>query len=231
MFLDRIPVRLRLSLGHAAWMALIFLSVGFGLYRVVEHNLYRSVDASLLISAQSIRDARFIRGFSPPLMERFLNQFFGEKAIRPYAQLVDLSGNISAKTDTHVSLPVTPKALARAERGYETFETFPPRHDSDSPLRQVTLPVVKFGRFTGELIQVGASLDSTFHTLREIAWVLWISLPLGLMLSVVFGYVLTKRSLIPVTELSAAAQRLGSADLSVRLPLPPAKDEIGRAHV
>jgi len=226
MFLERVPVRLRLSLGHAIWMALLFLCVGFGLYRVVEHNLLRTVDASLLISAQSIRDARFLRGFSPPIMERFLSQFFGEKYIRPYAQLVDLSGKISAKTDIHISLPVTPRALSRAEQGLETIETFPPRLESDAPLRQVTLPVVKFGRFTGELIQVGANLDSTFHTLREIAWVLWISLPVGLGLSIVFGYLLTMRSLSPVTLMSAAAKNLGSNDLSFRLPLPPARDEL-----
>ena len=226
MFLDRIPVRLRLSLGHAIWMALLFLCVGFGLYRVVEHNLLRSVDASLLVSAQSIRDARFVRGFSPPLMERFLNQFFGEKYIQPYAQLVDLSGKISVKTDLRVSLPVTPKALARAERGLETLETFAPRRETDAPLRQVTLPVMRFGRFTGEFIQVGATLDSTFHTLREIVWVLWTSLPFGVVLSVVFGYLLTKRSLSPVTQMSEAAKKLGSDDLSVRLPLPPANDEL-----
>jgi heavy metal sensor kinase len=228
MLLDRIPVRLRLSLGHAVWMALLFLGVGYGLYRVVEHNLYRSVDASLLISAQTIRDARFKRGFSSPLMERFLNEFFGEKYIRSYAQLVDLSGKISAKTDINVSLPVTPKALARAERGLETLETFPPRAGSGSPLRMVTLPVIKFGRFTGELIQVGAPLDSTYLTLREIAWVLWISLPLGLAASVVFGYLLTKRSLKPVTDISSTAATLGSDDLSLRLPLPNANDELRR---
>ena len=226
MFLDRIPVRMRLSLGHAIWMALLFLTVGFGLYRVVEYNLFKSVDASLIISAQSIRDARFVRGFSPPIMERFLNQFFGEKYIQPYAQLVDLSGKISVKTDLKVSLPVTPKALARAERGLETLETFAPRRETDAPLRQVTLPVMRFGRFTGEFIQVGATLDSTFHTLREIAWVLWTSLPLGVVLSVVFGYLLTKRSLHPVTQMSEAAKILGSDDLSVRLPLPPARDEL-----
>lgn len=226
MFLDRIPVRLRLSLGHAIWMAVLFLGLGIGLYRVVEHNLYRSVDASLLVSAQSIRDARFIRGFSPPLMERFLDQFFREKFIRPYAQLVDLSGKISAKTDTQISLPVTPRALTRAERGLETFETFPPRNREASPLRQVTLPVVKFGKFTGELIQVAAPLDSAFMTMREIAWVLWITLPLGVVLSVVFGYLLTKRSLKPVTAISAAATKLGSEDLSVRLPLTQANDEL-----
>jgi heavy metal sensor kinase len=206
-------------------MALLFLCVGFGLYRVVEHNLYQSVDAALLTSAKSIRDARVVRGFSPPLMERFLPQFFQEKYIRAYAQLVDLSGKISAKTEGRLSLPVTPRALARAERGLETFETFPPRN-SESPLRQVTLPVVKFGRFTGELIQVGAPLDSTHHTLSEIAWVLWISLPTGLGLSIVFGYLLTARSFKPVTNLSHAAARLGSEDLSVRLPLTRANDEL-----
>lgn len=225
MFIDRIPVRYRLALGHAIWMALLFLAVGFGLYRIVEMNLYQSVDASLMGSAQSIRDARFVRGLTPPIMEQFLNQVFGEKYIQPYAQLVDLSGKIRAKTALNVSLPVTPKALARAERGLETFETFPPRR-GEAPLRQVTVPVIRFGSFTGELIQVGATLDSTYHTLRQISWVLWIAFPVSLGLSIVFGYLLTKRSLKPVTDMSLAASTLGSEDLSMRIPLPRANDEI-----
>lgn len=223
---DRIPVRLRLSLGHATWMALLFLILGYSLYRIVERNLYRSVDASLLISAQSIRDARFARGFNSPLMERYLNQFFGEKYIRPHAQLVDLSGKISLKTTDEISLPITLRALTRAERGFETFETFPPIKGDRPSLRQVSLPVMRLGRFTGELIQVGATLDSTYHTLRQITWVLWTSLPLGVLLSVGFGYLLTKRALKPVLDMSQAATQLSSADLSVRLPLPVAKDEL-----
>lgn len=225
MFIDRIPVRYRLALGHAIWMALLFLAVGCGLYRIVEMNLYQSVDASLMGSAQSIRDARFVRGLTPPIMEQFLNQVFGEKFIQPYAQLVDLSGKIRAKTANNVSLPVTPKALARAERGLETFETFPPRK-GEAPLRQVTLPVIRFGSFTGELIQVGATLDSTYHTMREIAWVLWIAFPASLGLSILFGYILTKRSLKPVNDMSIAAGSLSSDDLSMRIPLPRAKDEL-----
>ena len=228
MLLDRIPVRLRLALGHAVWMALLFSGVGIGLYRIVEHNLYRAVDSSLLISAQTIRDARFKQGFNSPLIERFLNEFFGEKYIRSYAQIVDLSGKISAKSDANMSLPVTPKALARAERGMETIETIPPRFANGAPLRLVTLPVLRFGRFTGELIQVGTPLESTYMALREIVWVLWISLPLGLGLSVIFGYLLTRRSLKPVTDISSTAATLGSDDLSLRLPLPRANDELRR---
>ncbi len=224
--LSRIPVRLRLSLGHAFWMAFVFLVMGFALFHVVKHNLYQSVDASLLSSAQSIRAARFDRGFNSPLMERFLHDFFGEKPIRPYAQLVDLSGKIQQKTNHQVNLPVTRLALERAEQGLESFETFALKAPDAAPLRQVTLPIVRLGRFTGELIQVGASLDSTQHTMREILWVLWLSLPVGLGVSVIFGYVLTKRSLQPVVDMSQAVSCLGSADLSVRLPVPNAKDEL-----
>ena len=225
---SRIPVRLRLSVGHALWMAIVFFAMGAGLFHIFKHNLYQSVDAALLSSAQSIRAARFDRGFNSPLMERFLHDFFGEKPIRPYAQLVDLSGKIREKTNQQVNLPVTRLALMRAEKGLESFETFTRQTPDAVPLRQVTLPVVSLGQFTGELVQVGASLDSPRHTLHEIALVLWLSLPFGLTVSIVFGYILTKRSLQPVVDMTERVSNLGSADLSVRLTLPPAHDELRR---
>jgi len=237
MFVDRIPVRLRLSLAHAVWMAVLFLAVGVGLYKVVEHNLYRSTDAALLTAAKSIREARFAHIVSPPTLEGFIRQFFRGEDISPYAQLVDLSGNISAKSDKGVNLPVTPSAWARAKIGRETAETintvgrrrsrvFNEAELSSVPIRMVTLPVIRYGKFTGELVQVGTPLKSALLTLRELAWVLWVSLPAGLFMSVLFGYALTKRAFKPVQEISFAAATMGSEDLSLRLPLPTAKDEI-----
>src|SRR4051812_6875713 len=87
MLLDRIPIRFRLSLVHAGLMAVLLLGVGIGLYQLVERNLFQSVDAALLTSARAIRDARFVKGFSSPLLQSFLDNFLGEKFIRPYAQL------------------------------------------------------------------------------------------------------------------------------------------------
>lgn len=225
MFLDRIPIKLRLSLGYAVWMAILFGGIGVGVYRFVEHNLYQSVDAALLTSAKSIRDARFTKGFNSPLMEDFLEEFLGEKFIKPYAQLVDLSGRVSLKTPSmRVNLPVTPQAVARAERGEPTYETFVRR--GRSKIRQVTIPVIKRGRFSRELIQVGAPLDATVQTLNSISLMLWASLPAGLCLSIFFGYLLTSRSLRPVRELTDAASQLKADDMTMRLPLPSAKDEI-----
>jgi heavy metal sensor kinase len=55
---------------------------------------------------------------------------------------------------------------------------------------------------------------------------LWIALPVGLLLTIFFGYILTAWSLKPVRAVTRAAGRLGSDDLTVRLKLPNACDEI-----
>lgn len=230
MFLDRIPIRFRLALGHALGMALLFLGIGFGIFRLVESHLYDSVDAALVTSAQSIRDARFVRGFNSPLMQQFLDAFVNEKTIRPYAQLVDFSGRVSARSaNMRITLPVTPLAVARAEKGLATIETM--ARGVEVPLRQVTLPVMNRGRFTGELVQVGTSLAATRHTLRGISIMLWSALPVGLCLSILFGYYLTRRSLVPVVKISHAAAKLGVDDLNLRLALPRADDELRKLTV
>ena len=59
--------------------------------------------------------------------ERVLEALIGDgrTPIKPYAQLVDTSGNVHVKTgNVRVRLPVTPLAVARAEKGLETFENF-----------------------------------------------------------------------------------------------------------
>ncbi len=226
MILDRIPVRLRLTLGHAVWLTVFFAAIGFGIHRIVEHNLYQQVDAALLASAKSINDARYSKALSPPLIQEFLSRHFGERHTRPYAQLVDLSGKVSARTpNIRVNLPVTARAWRRAERSLETFESFVGKR-TGNPFRQVTLPVLQNGKFTGELIQVGAPLDSTVHALTTISLVLWIALPTGVFLSALLGYFLAKRALKPVHDMQRAAAGLGAKDLELRLDLPQAHDEL-----
>jgi heavy metal sensor kinase len=226
VILDRIPVRMRLTLGHAVWLSVFFAAIGLGIHRIVEHNLYQQVDAALLASAKSINDARYAKPLSPPLIQEFLSRHFGERHTRPYAQLVDLSGKVSARTpNIRVNLPVTARAWRRAERGLETFESFVGKR-TGNPFRQVTLPVLQDGKFTGELIQVGAPLDSTVHALDTIGLVLWIALPAGVLLSALLGYLLTKRALKPVHDMQLAAAGLGAKDLEQRLDLPAAHDEL-----
>ncbi|MFK7825389.1 MAG: ATP-binding protein [Oligoflexales bacterium] len=234
MILDRIPVRFRLSIVHAICMALIFIFIGFGLYKVVENNLNDSVNAALISSAKSIRDARFSWGLGyqrDSLIEQFfrdplqVNQLMGERFIKPYARIISISGKVHSKTENVIAaLPVTPKAIGRAEKGLSTIETF--SFKDRAPLRQITLPVMLHTKFTGEIVQVGVFLNHTLDTLKGTAIILWFVLPLTLLISILLGYVFTARALNPVKAISKAASQMCIDDLSIRLPIPPANDEI-----
>lgn len=225
LIFDRLPVRYRLAVGHALWMGILFLLAGFALNHYISSYLKNSVDGALLTSATSLRDTRSAMAYRSPFTQSFLREFFGERLVRPYAQLIDLSGKISARSeDFPVSLPVTPNAVERAEKGLHTFETMEKR--GLPPIRLITMPITNHGQFTGELIQVGTPLDTTLAIIRNIKLILWAALMLGLGLSIVFGYLLTASSLKPVSALTRAAAQLGSSQLDIRLPLPAAKDEI-----
>lgn len=231
--LERIPIRIRLSLGHALWMAMLFSAIGIGVSRVVEDSVFQSLDTTLLTSARTLRDAQMTHAdkksaFRNPLYwESMIDEFFGgQRYVRAYAQLVDFSGQVKAKTSNiPMSLPVTPLALSRADKGLETYETF--RISSGSDLRQVTLPVIRGNKFTGELIQVGASMSASMNTVNSVKVMLWISLSLGLVTSVLFGYLLLKWSFKPVARITHEVARMGFTDnFDKRLKLPRADDEL-----
>ena len=230
---DQVPVRLRLSLGHAIWMGLLFLAIGFGVYRVVEQSIYDSLDANLMSSAKTIKSAglfnerRQLR--DTPFWWSILDEFYGGRRLsfRSYTQVVDFSGRIVRKSrNGGVRLPVTPRALARAEKGQETFETFPKRPGNDPQFRLVTLPVVDRGKFTGELIQVGTPLDSSLRIVNHVKIMLIVSLSLALGISILFGHLLTRWAFRPVVQITNAAANFSVSDLDKRLTPPPAKDEL-----
>lgn len=69
-----------------------------------------------------------------------------------------------------------------------------------------------------------AGVDSAFHILLRLAV---IALPFLVLLSAIGGYLLTRRALLPVRQITAAAERIsGGKDLSERIRLGPGKDEI-----
>lgn len=222
-FLARLPISFRLAVGHGILMAAVLPLVGFGVYNLVQRDLLKSVDAALLASAESMRATKSSQGMAG--LDQFLDNFLGGREINAYARLVDLSGNIRSKSARDdVSLPITKLAMARAEQGLSTFETW--SREGKAPLRQLTMPVMLGGIFSGTLVQVGAPLDATYTTLREVRSVFYIVLPTVLVLSMVAGYLLTRRSLAPVDGMRRAADRLSATDLSHRLEVPKVRDEL-----
>ncbi len=233
MFLERIPVRFRLSLVHTAWISVLFSIIGLGLFKFVEHTLLDSVDAALLSSAHSVRDLSKMGGeiLQEVFVERLVqdsmrfDHLVPERLVRPYAQVISLAGKEGRRPNPlMVTLPITPKALKRAEQGLHTLETF--TFKERPPLRQVTLPIIHNGHFVGDLVQVGATLGPTENILKGTAMLLRLLLPIVLLISVILGYIMTAQALKPVVMMTQAAAKMGADDLSIRLGVPPAEDEL-----
>jgi heavy metal sensor kinase len=221
----RLPISLRLAMVHGLFMTLLLPLVGVGVYNLVKRDLLKSVDAALLASAESMRASKASEGLSNGGLDEFLANFLGGRDISAYARIVDLSGNIKNKsTRDDVSLPVTKIAMAHAEQGVPTFETWD--RPEKAPFRQLTMPVMIGGVFSGTLVQVGAPLDSTWSTLRQIRNVFFLMFPLILVLSMVVGYIMARRSLAPVDIMRRAADQLSATDLSHRIEVPNVRDEL-----
>ncbi|MCX6126862.1 MAG: ATP-binding protein, partial [Proteobacteria bacterium] len=217
------PLRIRLTIFYGFWMALLLPVLGWGLLTLVERTLMQSVDAALYASSQAMIDSRV--GIDDNRLDQLLNSLLGERHINTSARIVDLSGKVrSYSHQGQKSLPMSRFATDRAQTGLSSIETFNRRNNA--AFRMLTVPIISEGRFSGDVIQVGASLETTEAALKEIGAVLWFAFPVALIFVLGFGYYLTGGSLSPVVAIQIAAANLSGTDLTNRLPLPKAKDEL-----
>jgi two-component system, OmpR family, heavy metal sensor histidine kinase CusS len=75
-------------------------------------------------------------------------------------------------------------------------------------------------------LHIGGSLDEETYILRKYRGALFLLMPALLVLSSVSGYFLSRHALKPVDRMTRAALGIGIGNLSQRLPVPSAKDEI-----
>lgn len=75
-------------------------------------------------------------------------------------------------------------------------------------------------------LHIGGSLEEESYILRKYRNALLLLMPGLLVLSSVSGYLLSRRALKPVDRVTRAALGIGIGNLSQRLPVPAAKDEI-----
>jgi heavy metal sensor kinase len=81
---------------------------------------------------------------------------------------------------------------------------------------------------TEYLVVVGTSLEPTDEELESLRGILLYVVPLSLVVAGIGGWFLAARSLSPVVAMADRARQIGVQNLSERLPVVNAKDELGR---
>jgi two-component system OmpR family sensor kinase len=216
----RIPIRLRLTLGFTATVAVVLSATGLFLYLHLRSDLDQAIarglrsrtgDVSALVQQADtgLRDAaRSSRSPSADL-----------------AQILDDRGRVFDATAGLTRRPLlTPERLPRGSHPSMVERTAVP--EAGGPARLLATPVHAQGRRL--VVVVVASLRDRDRALADLLRLLVIGGPAALLLASLAGYALAAAALRPVESMRRRAAVISAEDLTRRLPLPPAEDELQR---
>ncbi len=218
--MNRLPIRLRLTLVFALAMAVVLLLAGWLVYSRVSHNLDKALDDQLRTRAQDVSAlvsrADALKSTQGTLVEH------GES----FAELLSASGSIVDATTFAQDKPLLPPSdLARALRG-PIFLDRSSAPGLDEPARMLAVPVQR-GR-TRLVLVVGTTRENRAETLRGLRNGILIGGPLALILASLAGYALAGAALRPIEVMRRRAADISASSLDDRLPVPPSGDEVSR---
>lgn len=191
-------------------MAVVAVALGIAaaaLLLVLERSLESSTDTASLARARVI--ATQLSGQSPPEVTPELLATTGQASV---VQVVDSAGAVllaSAGAPSKALIPPRTTAVI----GGETREY------------RVQTQAVSGGD-TPYTVVVGAEQDPITETLSTVTALLALGLPIIVVVAGAATYTLVGRSLRPVERMRSRVGEITTADLSERLPIPRARDEI-----
>jgi heavy metal sensor kinase len=222
------PLRVRLTLWYGTALALVLILFSVVLYAITARSLRDTVDESLEDTAMTAVRSLEERGFLPLINEEeLLSQFPELTRIDKFFQIFSPSGTITIRSPNikQHEVPLSRTALDAAFAGQRIFESA--KYPKEPPLRLISVPIMYRGNLL-YIVQVGTSMESVGETLQRFLVLLVVAIPIALAVSLAGGWFLAGRALRPVDKITLAAQRIAAGDLSQRLSIPAAHDEIGR---
>jgi signal transduction histidine kinase len=217
----------RLTFWYASILCVTLLFLGSIAYGLLAYSLSHDIDSALEeVAKVSAEQARAQGGtFFPRDVDELFRHYLGFSPLNPSLELFDTQGrpDLNRPGSPAGKLPLSPKALKDALGGVSTFETI--ENIGPYPFRVLTMPVIKAGRVIN-LVQVGISLENVFKTQRRFLLIMGAVLPLGLLLATVGGWVLARRALKPVDEMTQTARRISGEYLAGRLQETGTGDEL-----
>jgi signal transduction histidine kinase len=227
--MKRLSIRARLTLWYMGILATTLILLGGASYGLLMRGLWQDVDATLEGVAKTVVQAanRPPAELVPPDLDEVLRRFFGPRFTDKFYQFLDPDGRLDPRWPRFGGEPlhVSPKALKNAAEGYATFETLP--GNGRFPVRVLTFPVMQDGRMVN-VLQVGMSLEGLSMARQHFLWTLAALVPLALVLAGTGGWLLARRALRPVDQMTTTARRIEAEQLAQRLDGAEVDDELGR---
>ncbi len=213
---SRQSLRFRLTAWYAAVLAAVFLVAGLGAWWTMRESIHRTVDRDLRSRLAAMR-TYLVNQLADPESGTIAEELAEQGALAPAGprfRLMGKDGNWIYQAEEAKEWP-----SAQQLGSTETVLVGTTR------LRILTAP--------GDIgiLQIGIPVDEFYAMLEGFAHTALIVSPLMLLLAAACGYWMSGRALRPVEEMSRTAERIEAENLSERLPVSGAGDELDRLSV
>jgi hypothetical protein len=212
-------VRVRLTLWYVGTLAFILVLYSGGLYYFLRQNLFEEIDRKLHADLELANDAISGDGLSSTLdslksnglQERWLVEVFsGEGRLLGSVPVEDRSLLGSIEPGCHDRLGFTGSV-----------------HTADGLHLRMRCGIV---RAQGKelIVRVARPTERIQGELERFRLIIWLSLPLALALTTIGGYLLSRKLLKPIADMTTTAGRISVENLSQRLRVDNPDDELGK---
>lgn len=209
----------RLTAWYSLMLALSLALFGAAAYFAMHHSIRATVDSELLHRFEAVRD--IIKDDMPqglPAVQDEFSELLESEGAGSLLRVSYQNGSVIYAT------PAMQNGL-RPGPGKKIGQPFNARI-SGEPFRFLRQTAQIRG--TAYDIEVGASTRQFGRSLERFRELLYGLAPLFLILAALGGLLLSRRALAPVDEITRAARSIGAQDLSRRLAVPRASDELQR---
>lgn len=221
-------IRLRLALWYTAFLGLMFVVFAPAVYLTLERQLLREVD--LWLAPMADRTLGLASARSGAVTEVLPQDLDNLTSTGVHIELLDANGSVVARSTnlTGRTVPVDDGAFAAAWWGAPasyTTEVAGSRYRAYLVAQRGPLEPRGF-------VLAARSLDEIDAALSTVRLFLLGGNLLGLLLAVAVGWLIAKRGLRPIEDITRTARAIAQAqDFSKRLRVRGSKDEVGRLAV
>ncbi|MCX6635828.1 MAG: ATP-binding protein [Acidobacteria bacterium] len=218
--MKRRSVRFRLTAWYAAVLAVTFAAVGAGVWLAMRESIHDTVDKDLRSRLHALRD--------------YLEKQAADGDAGPLAKELEEQAAL-APAGTRFRIAGADGRWIYQSPGAREWDTRPPEASrlrasgkaqtvvaGGEPLRVLSAPVPM------GVVQIGIPIDEYYEMLDDFTWTALLASPLLLLLASAGGYWMSRRALEPVDRITRTAGEIGAQNLSARLPLRGAGDELDR---
>jgi heavy metal sensor kinase len=225
-------IRFRLTVWYAGLLAGLLVLFGFSVYLGLSQYLGWTMEETLSQQAKQIGSAWLgevgVSGESYVAEE--INEHFSPKINGRFVRITRSDGGVMYLSDEPESKRFDPSLVPplKAQAGQESLRE--ELLSGDGGLMIFALP------FTAKdgaryVIEVGASSHEIERALHGLLLAIAIGLPVVVTVAIAGGYLLMRRALRPIDEITQSAERITSRNLGERLPAPKTGDELERLSV